>query len=42
MIVSDDDSYYVCVFGGALLESCTGGLVYRYVKCFVCFANGRP
>ena len=22
-------SYYVCVFGGALLESCTGGLVYR-------------
>ena len=26
----DDDCslYYVCVFGGPLLESCTGGLVY--------------
>ena len=25
----DDCSlYYVCVFGGPLLESCTGGLVY--------------
>ena len=23
--------YYVCVFGGPLLESCTGGLVYRYI-----------
>lgn len=25
----DCTRYYVCVFGGALLESCTGGLVYR-------------
>lgn len=24
--------YYVCVFGGALLESCTGGLMYRCVS----------
>lgn len=27
---SDCTQYYVCVFGGALLESCTGGLMYRY------------
>lgn len=26
----DCTQYYVCVFGGALLESCTGGLMYRY------------
>lgn len=26
---SDCTQYYVCVFGGALLESCTGGLMYR-------------
>lgn len=25
----DCTQYYVCVFGGALLESCTGGLMYR-------------
>ncbi|KAE8744716.1 hypothetical protein FOCC_FOCC008624 [Frankliniella occidentalis] len=25
---SDCTQYYVCVFGGALLESCTGGLMY--------------
>lgn len=25
---SDCSQYYVCVFGGALLESCTGGLMY--------------
>ncbi|CAG0915709.1 unnamed protein product [Notodromas monacha] len=40
---SDCSKYYVCVFGGALLESCTGGLLYsdelqtcdwpRNVKC---------
>ena len=29
---SDCSRYYVCVFGGALLESCTGGLVYRYQR----------
>ena len=28
---SDCTQYYVCVFGGALLESCTGGLMYRSV-----------
>lgn len=28
---TDCTQYYVCVFGGALLESCTGGLMYRYV-----------
>lgn len=28
---TDCTQYYVCVFGGALQESCTGGLVYRYV-----------
>jgi predicted enzyme related to lactoylglutathione lyase len=28
---TDCSKYYVCVFGGALLESCTGGLLYRYV-----------
>jgi len=27
----DCSKYYVCVFGGPLLESCTGGLMYRYV-----------
>ncbi|KOX77893.1 hypothetical protein WN51_05779 [Melipona quadrifasciata] len=27
----DCTQYYVCVFGGALLESCTGGLMYRNV-----------
>lgn len=27
----DCTQYYVCVFGGALLESCTGGLMYRFV-----------
>lgn len=27
---SDCTQYYVCVFGGALLESCTGGLMYRW------------
>lgn len=27
----DCTQYYVCVFGGALLESCTGGLMYRSV-----------
>lgn len=27
---NDCSQYYVCVFGGALLESCTGGLMYRY------------
>lgn len=27
----DCTQYYVCVFGGALLESCTGGLMYRCV-----------
>ena len=26
---SDCSKYYVCVFGGPLLESCTGGLMYR-------------
>jgi hypothetical protein len=26
---SDCTQYYVCVFGGPLLESCTGGLMYR-------------
>ena len=25
---TDCSLYYVCVFGGPLLESCTGGLVY--------------
>lgn len=29
LLLSSLYSYYVCVFGGALLESCTGGLVYR-------------
>lgn len=28
---TDCTQYYVCVFGGALLESCTGGLMYRLV-----------
>jgi len=28
----DCTQYYVCVFGGALLESCTGGLMYRYAR----------
>lgn len=28
---NDCSQYYVCVFGGALLESCTGGLMYRYI-----------
>ncbi|XP_068231469.1 uncharacterized protein Cda5 isoform X20 [Palaemon carinicauda] len=27
---SDCTQYYVCVFGGALQESCTGGLVYSH------------
>ncbi|XP_052739383.1 serine-rich adhesin for platelets isoform X4 [Bicyclus anynana] len=27
---SDCTLYYVCVFGGALLESCTGGLMYSH------------
>lgn len=27
---SDCSLYYVCVFGGPLLESCTGGLVYSH------------
>lgn len=27
---SDCSLYYVCVFGGALLESCTGGLMYSH------------
>lgn len=27
---SDCSQYYVCVFGGALLESCTGGLMYSH------------
>nr|CAD7444962.1 unnamed protein product [Timema bartmani] len=31
---SDCTQYYVCVFGGALLESCTGGLMYRRSKCY--------
>lgn len=26
---ADCTQYFVCVFGGALLESCTGGLMYR-------------
>jgi hypothetical protein len=26
---NDCSKYYVCVFGGPLLESCTGGLMYR-------------
>ncbi|XP_011501144.1 PREDICTED: peritrophin-1-like [Ceratosolen solmsi marchali] len=26
----DCTQYYVCVFGGALLESCTGGLMYSH------------
>lgn len=30
----DCTQYYVCVFGGALLESCTGGLMYRWVIFF--------
>lgn len=29
---NDCTQYYVCVFGGAVLESCTGGLMYRSVK----------
>lgn len=32
---SDCTLYYVCVFGGALLESCTGGLMYRYLKNYI-------
>lgn len=28
----DCTQYYVCVFGGALLESCTGGLMYRCAR----------
>lgn len=31
---NDCTQYYVCVFGGALLESCTGGLMYRYLTTF--------
>ncbi|XP_060653617.1 mucin-2 isoform X11 [Drosophila nasuta] len=27
---TDCTQYYVCVFGGALLESCTGGLMYSH------------
>jgi Chitin binding Peritrophin-A domain len=27
---NDCSLYYVCVFGGALLESCTGGLMYSH------------
>ncbi|KAL1465154.1 hypothetical protein WDU94_004744 [Cyamophila willieti] len=27
---SDCTQYYVCVFGGAVLESCTGGLMYSH------------
>lgn len=27
---TDCSQYYVCVFGGALLESCTGGLMYSH------------
>lgn len=27
---NDCSQYYVCVFGGALLESCTGGLMYSH------------
>lgn len=27
---ADCSLYYVCVFGGALLESCTGGLMYSH------------
>lgn len=27
---TDCSLYYVCVFGGALLESCTGGLMYSH------------
>lgn len=27
---ADCSQYYVCVFGGALLESCTGGLMYSH------------
>ena len=27
----DCSKYYVCVFGGPLLESCTRGLMYRSV-----------
>ncbi|CAH1960773.1 unnamed protein product [Acanthoscelides obtectus] len=27
---NDCTQYYVCVFGGALLESCTGGLMYSH------------
>lgn len=30
---NDCTQYYVCVFGGALLESCTGGLMYRLETC---------
>ena len=29
---SDCSKYYVCVFGGALEEVCTSGLVYRSVR----------
>ncbi|MPC23212.1 hypothetical protein E2C01_016252 [Portunus trituberculatus] len=29
---TDCTQYYVCVFGGALQESCTGGLVYSFDK----------
>lgn len=28
--LNDCSKYYVCVFGGALLESCTGGLEYSH------------
>lgn len=28
--LTDCSQYYVCVFGGALLESCTGGLMYSH------------
>lgn len=48
---TDCTQYYVCVFGGALLESCTGGLMYshelqtcdwpRNVGCEVVDANDR-
>ncbi|KAM7351087.1 chitin deacetylase-like 5 [Cochliomyia hominivorax] len=48
---TDCTQYYVCVFGGALLESCTGGLMYshelqtcdwpRNVGCEVVDSNER-
>lgn len=49
---NDCTQYYVCVFGGALLESCTGGLMYshelqtcdwpRNVGCEMSESDGPP